>query len=96
MKTTWKKRSLHVLVLLVASSAISAELAPRERLLLDRGWQFHLGNEWGIAQNLAKAGTGSGPASASFSDASWRTVHLPHDWAIELPFDSPADGAHGL
>ncbi|MGH7992094.1 MAG: hypothetical protein ACREDQ_01145, partial [Limisphaerales bacterium] len=35
----------------------------RERLLLDFGWKFHLGNEWGFGQNLSKAGTGSGPAS---------------------------------
>ena len=68
----------------------------RERLLMDFGWKFHLGNEWGIAQNLAKAGTGSGPASTSFSDASWRTVNLPHDWAIELPFDRNADASHGF
>ena len=69
---------------------------PRERLLLDFGWRFHLGNEWGIAQDLAKAATGRGPADVSFNDANWRTVNLPHDWAIELPFDSKADGAHGF
>jgi len=68
----------------------------RERLLLDFGWKFHLGNEWGIAQSLAKAGTGSGPASTSFSDRSWRTVNLPHDWAIELPFNKDSDGSHGF
>ncbi|HUA68380.1 MAG TPA: beta-galactosidase GalA [Candidatus Saccharimonadales bacterium] len=70
--------------------------SPRQRLLMDFGWKFHLGNEWGIAQSLAKAGTGSGPASMSFSDASWRTVNLPHDWAVELPFDSNADAGHGF
>ena len=70
--------------------------SPRERLLLDFGWKFHLGNEWGFAQNLSKAGTGSGPASMSFSDASWRAVNLPHDWAVELPFDSTADAGHGF
>jgi beta-galactosidase len=68
----------------------------RERLLLDFGWKFHLGNEWGFAQNLAKAGTGNGPASTWFSDASWRAVNLPHDWAVELPFDSTADSGHGF
>jgi beta-galactosidase len=70
--------------------------SPRERLLMDFGWKFHLGNEWGIAHSWAKAGTGSGPASMSFSDASWRTVNLPHDWAVELPFDSNADAGHGF
>jgi beta-galactosidase len=70
--------------------------SPRERLLLDFGWKFHLGNDWGIAQDLGKAGTGSGPASASFGDRTWRTVNLPHDWAIEMPFDRAADGSHGF
>ena len=69
---------------------------PHEQLLLDFGWKFHLGNEWAFAQNLAKAGTGSGPASMSFSDASWRPVNLPHDWVVELPFDSTADAGHGF
>ncbi len=76
--------------------AATTNSVPRERLLLDFGWKFHLGNEWGLAQNLAKAGSGSGPASKSFSDASWRTVNLPHDWAVELPFDPSADAGHGF
>ena len=85
-----------VLLLCVTTAPSAEPAAPRERLLLDFGWKFHLGNEWGIAQNLAKAGTGSGPASTSLSDASWRSVQLPHDWAIELPFDQNADGGHGF
>jgi beta-galactosidase len=83
-------------VSLVAARASGAEPAPRERLLADAGWRFHLGDEWGIGQNLAKAGTGRGPASIDFSVASWRRVDLPHDWAVELPFDPSADGAHGF
>ena len=63
---------------------------------MDFGWTFHLGNEWGIGQNMAKAGTGYGPAGETFPDASWRRVDLPHDWAVELPFDSTADCAHGF
>ena len=58
--------------LALAAPATNAA-APRERLLFDFGWKFHLGNEWGIGQNLAKAGTGIGPASVVFSDAGWRT-----------------------
>ena len=78
-----------------ANSPASA-LVPRERLLMDFGWKFHLGNDWGIGQSLSKAGTGYGPASMDYSDASWRQVQLPHDWAIELPFDAKADGSHGF
>jgi beta-galactosidase len=94
---TFARRILVTVSLAVfAANVFAANPSPRERLLLDFGWKFHLGNEWGFAQNLSKAGTGSGPASMSFSDASWRTVNLPHDWAIELPFDSSADGSHGF
>jgi beta-galactosidase len=82
---------------LISLNALAAQDGgPRERLLLDFGWKFHLGNAWGIGQDLAKAGTGRGPADVTFSDADWRTVNLPHDWAIELPFDSKADGSHGF
>jgi len=49
-----------------------------------------------VGQNLSKAGTGMGPASVAFSDASWRQVDLPHDWAVELPFDRRGDGSHGF
>jgi beta-galactosidase len=63
---------------------------------MDSGWSFHLGNDWGSGQSLAKAGEGMGPASTTQSVASWRRVDLPHDWAIELPFDPAADGAHGF
>src|SRR6266540_2666492 len=82
----------------LAASAVvaAAEAAPRERLLADAGWRFHLGDEWGIGEKLAKAGSGRGPASIDFSDVAWRKVELPHDWAVELPFDPKADGAHGF
>ena len=85
-----------VAILPAAPSVSAADADPRERLLADFGWRFHLGDEWGIGQNLAKAGSGYGPASVEFGDASWRLLDLPHDWAVELPFDRKADGAHGF
>jgi len=98
MKTSSHPRIRLLLALvvgLIAPVLLAADSASRERLLMDFGWRFHLGNEWGIGQNLAKSGTGMGPASVTFCDASWRQVNLPHDWAIELPFDAKADVAHG-
>lgn len=71
-------------------------LSPRERLLFDFGWKFHLGDEWSDAHHLAKAGENSGPAGVVFNDRMWRVVNLPHDWAIELPFDPKADMSHGF
>ncbi|HEY9165729.1 MAG TPA: beta-galactosidase GalA [Candidatus Kryptonia bacterium] len=66
---------------------------PREKLLLDPGWKFHLGNAadlekdfgFGMTATFSKAGWASGPARPEFSDSTWRTVDLPHDWAVEIP-----------
>ena len=32
----------------------------------------------------------------NYDDSGWRTLNLPHDWAVELPFDPSADGNHGF
>ena len=98
MKTSFHKSRACCLLLsfMFVFATWGSDSPPRERLLMDFGWKFHMGNESGSAQNLAKAGTGSGPASRWFSDASWRAVNLPHDWAIELPFDPNAEGSHGF
>jgi len=68
--------------------------ALRERLCMDRGWRFRLGNDVDPAKGFepsggggyGKAGTLFAPSAADFDDRSWRGVDLPHDWAIELPF----------
>ena len=70
--------------------------SPRETLLLDSNWKFHLGDEWGDVHFLAKGGQNSGPTTRDFADGTWRTLNLPHDWAIEMPFDPTADGSHGF
>ena len=81
-------------VLLAAQFAFAQ--SPREHLSLDDHWKFHLGDDWPDALSRMNSGTGSGPASETFSDTFWRTVNLPHDWAVELPFDWAADGSHGF
>jgi beta-galactosidase len=78
------------------AAEVSAADSPREHLSLDLNWRFHLGDDWPDALHLENSGTGSGPASEHFVDAYWRTVNLPHDWAVELPFDGSADGSHGF
>jgi beta-galactosidase len=80
--------------LLVAQLAVAQ--SAREHLSLDSNWKFHLGDDWPDALSLVNSGTGSGPASEKFSDSYWRVVNLPHDWAVELPFDQTADGGHGF
>jgi beta-galactosidase len=70
--------------------------AGRERLLLDFGWHFHFGNandaskDFGFGSgesgNFQKTGNFLPAGSIAFDDGDWKTVDLPHDWAIDLPF----------
>ena len=110
-----------------ASFLVAAENAPREKLLMDFGWQFYLGDapdagaqfdcpEFArldknrpdddaqeaknaplrvdaAAVNLGKDVSFVQP---NFDSANWRTLDLPHDWAVELPFDRHGDKDHGF
>ena len=72
--------------------------AGRERLLLDFGWRFHLGNAndpakdfgygGGRSGNFQKTGNFIAASSPAFDDSDWREIDLPHDWAVELPFEN--------
>jgi beta-galactosidase len=81
--------------------------SPRERLSLDKGWRFALGNaadpgrdfDFRLGNPFAKAGSGDGALGPKFDDSKWRQVDVPHDWAVELPFQASDDGdieAHGF
>ncbi len=87
---------LAVLAVLVLALNLRAAESPRAHRSLDAGWKFHLGDDWPQALRLDKAGESGGPAGEKFNDTSWRTLDLPHDWAIELPFDRNADTSHGF
>ena len=77
----------------------------RERLLLDFGWRFALGNANDAAKDFgfgrgsgtfAKAGNSGGPTSPRFDASAWSKIDLPHDWAIDLPFvNNPSLVGHG-
>lgn len=77
----------------------------RERLPMDADWRFAFGHPsdtkkdfntgTGYFSYLAKAAYGDGAAAAGFDDRNWRKLNLPHDWAVELPFDSTASKSHG-
>src|SRR5581483_8223597 len=71
-----------LLILSGLAAVASADENSRQTLPLDAQWRFDLGDPAG-AQNVG------------FDDAGWRTLDLPHDWSIELPFDenAPARGA---
>ncbi|MCR6720309.1 MAG: DUF4982 domain-containing protein [Chitinophagaceae bacterium] len=80
-----------LLVITIAQPAT----AQRKRVSLDRDWKFafgHAGNpekdfNYGIRTIFSKSGGAFGTAIDSrFEDSTWRSLHVPHDWAVELPF----------
>ncbi len=89
---------------LVIPRLVSAEralsLAPpassRERLLFDAGWRFHLGHAddpgqdfgFGAGDMYSKEGRVFEPSRPNFDVSGWRELSLPHDWAVELPFEN--------
>src|SRR4029078_5135001 len=65
-----------------------------ERYLMDFGWKFRFGHGNDPARDLG-FGSGQGDfaqsgefnfATAKLDVSGWRTLNLPHDWAVELPF----------
>jgi len=61
----------------------------------DDNWKFHLGDasnplkdfNYSIANIFSKTGNAYGSAiDDKFNDTSWRSLNLPHDWVVELPF----------
>ncbi|MDR3734584.1 MAG: beta-galactosidase GalA [Acidobacteriaceae bacterium] len=68
----------------------------RERLLLDFGWRFHLGNICDVDKDFAlgkmnksgtyaKSGVTAPVNTVVFDDSAWTSIDLPHDWAVDLP-----------
>ena len=58
-----------------AAGGSPTRLASVRRVSFDEGWRFRLGDAAG-AQNPA------------FNDSDWTQVTVPHDWAIDGPFDA--------
>ena len=119
---------LSILGLLASVSFTTA--AARERVLLDAGWRFQLGDPVDVTTNVtvypeigdlawAKGAqldteaqlqqqrpdpvathAGENVSFVTNKDDSafstWRAIDLPHDWAVELPFNTNADAGHGL
>ncbi len=73
---------------------------------MDFDWKFSFGHPYEHAKDfntntsyfsyLAKAGYGDGAAKANFDDRAWRTINLPHDWAVEQELDEKASFSHGF
>jgi len=69
--------------------------AQRKQVNIDNNWKFSFGHaanpekdfNYSIKTIFSKSGGAAGTAiDANFNDSNWRTLNLPHDWAVELPF----------
>jgi beta-galactosidase len=58
-----------------AGGVATVRIQPERRQAFNDGWRF-----W--------KGDAQGAEAPGFQDAGWREVRLPHDWAIEGPFDA--------
>jgi beta-galactosidase len=67
----------------------------RSHINFDDNWKFHFGHaanpekdfNYSIATIFSKSGGAARTAiDPRFKDSAWRTLNLPHDWAVELPF----------
>lgn len=100
------KRILFLLLILLPVLAPA-----RERVRFDDGWEFAFGNaaspalDFGCGTEyfnyLTKAASihNEGPYSPKFDKskwpAEWKSVTLPHDWVVDLPFAREASHSHG-
>jgi beta-galactosidase len=90
----WVSRLMPVLVWTVAFGQV------REKMNMDEDWKFHLGNaadpgkdfNYSLVPIFVKSGGAAHTAiDVRFNDSTWRTLTLPHDWAVELPFENSSD-----
>ncbi len=119
---------------IAANTRVCFTASPRNRILLDAGWRFQLGDPVDVTTNVtyypeisdlakldaSEVGSATNTSSESYmetirvdpiathagenvsfvqtnyNDSAWRQLNLPHDWVVELPFDSSADGSHGF
>lgn len=92
---------------LVALSSWADEVHSRQHLLMDDNWQFAFGHasdpskDFGCGTEyfnyLTKANSihNAGPYSMKFDATSWKSIDLPHDWVVGLPFAKEASHSHG-
>ena len=104
-----QRNPLLIYIYLIATLLICASegMAQRETLNFDKGWKFSFGNaaspekDFGCGTEyfnyLTKANSihNEGPYCNKFDDSSWKTVNLPHDFVVDLPFAPEASHSHG-
>ena len=95
MKRTSIQSFLMIMIIICISDALMAQESPRSRESFNQGWKFvkyfNASNETVTTdkelENLQLP---------SVNDNNWRSLDLPHDWAIEGPFSDTLENNTGL
>ena len=91
------KKSLTILLVFLLANGyiLNAQQSLRSRESFNEGWKFvkyFNGKDESATFDKEPAGL----ESPTLSDNSWRTLDLPHDWAIEGPFSDTLENNTGL
>lgn len=78
-----KNRIVTLLLIVLPMMLQAANESPRTKSLFNFGWCFALGEHPEAIQ-------------PHFDDSQWRRLDLPHDYQIELPYDSTASRGRGF
>jgi beta-galactosidase len=85
------------LFFIYTNNSFAQNSSSRNKINFDDDWKFAFGNasdpakdfNYSIETIFSKSGKAEGTAiDAKFKDSAWRNVQLPHDWAVELPFEN--------
>ena len=91
---------INLLFLIFTLTTLLSAAQQRKRISFDDNWKFAFGHasdpvkdfNYGIATIFSKSGAAKGTAiDPLFNDSNWRQLSLPHDWAVELPFEYSPD-----
>ena len=78
-----KKLRLSALLVGLLAVAMTAGAAERQKVLFNFDWKFKLGETAGAEKN-------------DFDDSGWRSLDLPHDFQIEMPWNEKANRSRGF
>jgi beta-galactosidase len=90
-----KKQLAKAIFLFLSITYCLSISAQRARTNIDDNWKFHFGHaanpekdfNYSTATIFSKSGGAARTAiDPRFKDSAWRSLSLPHDWAVELPF----------
>jgi beta-galactosidase len=95
MKRTSILTFLVIVITLCITDAVMAQESPRSRESFNQGWKFVKYFNASV-ESVATDREPENLQLPSVNDNSWRTLDLPHDWAIEGPFSDTLENNTGL